>query len=258
MKNQSNMPLSTKKSSNASERKTRKKALANKMTTIQDCINFANEPDTLEQNLKKIIPSFNEVAAGIPSLAGPPESCTDEQIEAHREAMKQREDEIAKERAEAVAERGLITYVFRQIARQPGSGEAFKLPPVPGQWEKVVLDAQNRVRVEPVYPALARLWQDFREALQDLDASRVRECPLQNCSKLFWAKRSDQSTCGRVCANRLRVQRFNKNEKKRQTRAWNLRKKGNEISEIADRLKVTKSKARQYLRDARREASKGA
>lgn len=168
----------------------------------------------------------------------------------------QREEEIGEERAEMEAEREVMADVFHQLARLQGPGEVFNLPTTPGSQQKVVLDAQNRLQIEPVYPLFAKLWQDFCEALQDLDVSRIRECQI--CLNLFWARRSDQVACDRVCANRLRVQRFNKKQQERQTCAWQLRTEGKEIHEIADILKVSNSKARQYLSNTRREARKGA
>jgi len=59
----------------------------------------------------------------------------------------------------------------------------------------VIVESPLRARVEEIY-----------RLLNGLDLSRIREC--QSCHRLFWARRSDRTGCGKVCANRLRSKRF--------------------------------------------------
>jgi hypothetical protein len=46
------------------------------------------------------------------------------------------------------------------------------------------------------------------EALQGVEADRIRECENVKCRRIFWAARSDQPCCSKKCANARRVQRW--------------------------------------------------
>lgn len=46
------------------------------------------------------------------------------------------------------------------------------------------------------------------EALQGVEANRIRECENPKCGRVFWAGRSDQPCCSKVCANARRVRRW--------------------------------------------------
>lgn len=43
----------------------------------------------------------------------------------------------------------------------------------------------------------------FAEAINGIDAARIREC--NDCQRIFWAKWKDQSCCSKECANRYHV-----------------------------------------------------
>lgn len=45
----------------------------------------------------------------------------------------------------------------------------------------------------------------FAEAIEGVDATRIREC--NDCRRIFWATRKDQSCCSKDCANRYHVRR---------------------------------------------------
>lgn len=53
---------------------------------------------------------------------------------------------------------------------------------------------------------VGRCYELLKECLQRLDPARLQQCVV--CSKLYYAKRSDQPACDRVCAHRLRSQRW--------------------------------------------------
>lgn len=46
----------------------------------------------------------------------------------------------------------------------------------------------------------------FAETISGVDATRIREC--NDCQRIFWAKRKDQSCCSKDCANRYHVRRY--------------------------------------------------
>lgn len=46
----------------------------------------------------------------------------------------------------------------------------------------------------------------FARALDDVDAWRIRQCPI--CGRIFWAPRKNQSCCTPPCAHRLRNRRY--------------------------------------------------
>jgi hypothetical protein len=54
-------------------------------------------------------------------------------------------------------------------------------------------------RIHPIYDR-------FYSALIGIEASRIRLCPI--CNFIFWAGRSDQSTCSKRCANNFRVRKW--------------------------------------------------
>lgn len=63
---------------------------------------------------------------------------------------------------------------------------------------ELTLDDDYQVAVKP-----SRLI----ECLAGADVRRIRECPLQQCAKIFWAERMDQPTCSKRC-NRIRRSRI--------------------------------------------------
>ena len=46
------------------------------------------------------------------------------------------------------------------------------------------------------------------EALQGVEADRIRECRNSACRRIFWAGRLDQPCCSKKCANARRVQKW--------------------------------------------------
>jgi hypothetical protein len=97
----------------------------------------------------------------------------------------------------------LFTAIARAGARGPIQPDDIELPDQPSfrrltfkaDGTGVILESPSRARLEEIY-----------RLLNGLELSRIREC--QSCNRLFWAKRSDRTGCGKVCANRIRFKRF--------------------------------------------------
>lgn len=90
--------------------------------------------------------------------------------------------------------RKTLLEVAASAARQDGR-------PVPVQLVSSTLDSlligrDGLIRVKPAVPYGA-LYKDFCEALEGVDASRIREC--SRCHKIFWAHRKDKRACSDGC-----------------------------------------------------------
>jgi hypothetical protein len=240
---------------NALSRKARAEALE-KARQIRPFIELANRPADFAQLFKEVVPTFNEVVARIDKPVGPPETWSDEEIEAHIEAQKRVEEKLREQRLELAEERLWMGVVLRQLARLPEPrtyrgflppfGEPIEFPANKGQRMQLVVDAQHRLHIEPIFSELAALRKTFCEALDGLDASRIRECPM--CKKLYWADRTDKPTCGRGgCPGRLRSQRFYETVKRDREQARRLCDTGKSVAEIARELDLSMRKVRRYL-----------
>jgi|ERR1035437_1332740 predicted RNA-binding Zn ribbon-like protein len=84
---------------------------------------------------------------------------------------------------------------FVEIAEIPNHDGIVVDDPVSSLDDRHILESPSRARLEEIY-----------RLLNGLELSRIREC--QSCNRLFWAKRSDRTGCGKVCANRVRFKRF--------------------------------------------------
>lgn len=105
--------------------------------------------------------------------------------------------------------RRTLREIFTAIARAGASGplqpDDIELPD-PASWRRLSFNSDGTGRMEG---------GDYRERFEELyglldglDLRRIRECSSTGCSRLFWARRSDQIACQTECANRLRVSRF--------------------------------------------------
>jgi hypothetical protein len=237
---------------NALSRKVRAEA-SEKARQIRLFIELANRPADLAQLFNEVVPSFNEVVARIARPLASPETWSDEEIDAHKEAQRRVEEELREERVELYKESLFIRALLWGLVRHHPKPEAsplvqapVELPAGAGQRTLVVFDARNRIKVEPVFPRIAALRSTFCKALDGLDASRIRGCPM--CKKLYWADRTTTPTCGRGgCSGRLRSQRFYETVKRDREQARRLRDAGKSVAEIARELDLSIRKVRLYL-----------
>jgi hypothetical protein len=93
----------------------------------------------------------------------------------------------------------IVRSVLYTIARSQGSNHVAGVP--------VGAHLENLVSVRPDAGGNLRILHDpLLQALQGVEASRIRECPI--CGRIFWAGRVDRPCCGKRCAGVRRTRRW--------------------------------------------------
>jgi len=98
--------------------------------------------------------------------------------------------------------------------RGPFYPRSIEFPAPPFVIESLFIDEHGTLRIQRHENPVARLYHDFRDAVDGIDTRRIRSCPVPRCRKFFWANREDQSACSHTCANRLRVSRHYRKKRK--------------------------------------------
>jgi hypothetical protein len=129
-------------------------------------------------------------------------------------------------RGEAAEFARKVAEAIRFVARYDWLG-----PVPPKRWNYPLIEMYE-TRIEPQYNTghvlvrknrLIDLYATFRLWLEQIDGTRLRECPV--CRKLYYARRLDQSACSTSCAHRLRSRRWYAMRGKKQRRISGTEKK---------------------------------
>lgn len=59
-------------------------------------------------------------------------------------------------------------------------------------------------------------FDELPEALQGVEISRIKICPIENCLKFFWLYKSNQTGCNPKHSNKVRNRRYRSKEKQKQ------------------------------------------
>lgn len=75
----------------------------------------------------------------------------------------------------------------------------------------VISNNMPRLEVQINEKGLITVERDFfAEAIEEVEAGRIRECQNRSCKRLFWAGRANQSGCNPKCSNASRNQSYRK------------------------------------------------
>ena len=145
------------------------------------------EPSSGGDPWAELLRAWDDVIAVLPPYA-------QRYVRLNRDRLLQRDLDASFERYELI--RGALN-VLREIARNKDT-TGIRLNDSAGL---ITLRVNEKGEIEfelsPVF-----------EALQGVEAARIRECQKRNCRRIFWAGRLDQPCCSTKCANARRVQNW--------------------------------------------------
>jgi hypothetical protein len=151
----------------------------------------------------------------------------------------------------------LLTNVARTLrfcaSEGPEKLDLNLIPPVP----QVLDRSETLLKVETYDP-----YRDyFVKAIEGVEHARIRRCPI--CAKFFYAvrgpgksERSGTKACSKRCNQARKQREWREQERKRTETTRILLQEGSSVMQIAEALRVSTKKAREYVAHTRKERGK--